>query len=113
MTEHIKVTDHNMHNQNHGHSFVISASTPFGSEDYLLLIDDLAQEAEISNQRGSVKFKGYSVEQDSFCAKFDVETPMTTNIEIAFQKLEGMDIYTGKVKIGEFMTAPIKVKRHL
>lgn len=101
-----------MHNKNNGNGFVISASTPFGSEDYLLLIDYLAQEAEISNPRGSVKFKDYSVEQDSFCAKFDVETPMTTNIKIAFQKVEGMDVYTGKVKIGEFMTAPITVRRN-
>jgi hypothetical protein len=101
-----------MHNQNYGNSFVISASTPFGSEDFLLLIDDMTKEAEISNQRGSAKFKSYSLEEDSFCAKFDVETPMTTNIEIAFKKLDGMDIYTGKVSIGEFMTAPITVKRH-
>jgi hypothetical protein len=102
-----------MHSTNYGHSFAISASTPFGSEDFLLLIDDISNEAEISNQRGNAKFKSYSIEQDSFCAKFDVDTPMTTSIEIAFQKLEGTDIYTGKVKIGEFMTAPIKVKRHL
>jgi hypothetical protein len=102
-----------MHSENYGHSFVISASTPFGSEDFLLLIDDIAKEAEISNQRGSAKFKDYSIEQDSFCATFNVETPMTTSIEIAFQKLDGKDIYTGKVNIGGFMTTPITVKRHL
>lgn len=101
-----------MHNEKYVHSFIISASTPFGSEDYQLLIDDLAKEAEISNQRGSVKFKSYSVEDESFCAKFDVETPMTTSVDIAFTKLEGMDIYTGKVKIGEFMITSIIVKRH-
>lgn len=102
-----------MHNENYGHSFVISASTPFGVEDYLLLIDDLAKMAEISNERGRVTFSNYSVEQDSFCAKFDIETPMTTTVEIAFQKSTIGEIYTGKVKIGEFMTTPLTVKRHL
>lgn len=102
-----------MHNKNYGHSFTIKAHTPFGSEDLLLLVDDLAEEAEISTKRGAVKIKNYSVEQDSFSAKFDVDTPMTASVKINFARLVGDSHYSGKIQIGEYMSVPIIVRRHL
>jgi hypothetical protein len=102
-----------MHNKNHGHSFTIKAHTPFGGDDFLLLIDDIAKEAEISTQRGSVKIQKYVVSEDSFSAEFDVNTPMDASVRIGFSKLVGDDYYSGKIHIGEYLSVPIIARRHL
>ena len=96
----------------YAHSFTISVDTPFGQEDYLLLIDELSQEAEISTQRGSAKFKNYKVDGSSFSANFDIDTPMTASVAIQFSKTNDSDEFSGSVSVGKFLCTSLKAKRH-
>ncbi len=99
-------------NIKYAHSFTVTAHTPFGDDEYLFLVDELAGELEVSTQRGSVKTKKYIVGEDLLEADFCIETPMTTSVHISFKKNESEQKYVGIVEIGEFLSTPVTAKRH-
>ncbi len=105
-------TQNIIHDKQYAHSFVISVDTPFGQEDYLLLIDEVSGEAEISTQRGSAKFSTYSIDESSFSACFDIDTPMTTSVSMGFNKMDNSELFAGTVSVGEFVTTTLTAKRH-
>lgn len=102
----------NFDHKKYAHSFVLTAHTPFGGEDHLLLIDEVFGEAEISTDRGSKKFTTYEVGDSSFSANFEINTPMTTSVSIQFSKVDDSEEFAGTVSIGKFFKTNLTAKRH-
>ncbi len=104
--------DYNIEHKRYAHSFIVTVNTPFGDEDYLLLVDDVSNEAEISTNRGSVKFASYSLTDSSFSADFKIDTPMTASVSLEFGKDSNSDLFFGTVSVGEFVKTTLTAKRH-
>ena len=82
---------------------LIKASTPFGSEDYRLSIEE-GNPACVSFRENTVEIPNYKFSETGFHAIFDIAVPMTTSVLLTFMKDVGKDTYSGIAKIGSFAT---------
>lgn len=90
----------------------VKVETPFGIEDYALVIDefDLAVEyseeitGRVSNQKDSVSFDNGKVVNDIFTCSFDTEFPIKSKVFIQIDKLEEDKIF-GHLTIDQYLTA--------
>jgi hypothetical protein len=90
----------------------VKVETPFGTEDYTLVIDefDLALEyregitGRVSNQKDSVSFNNGRVVNNMFACSFDTEFPIKSKVFIQIDKLE-KDKMFGYLTIDQYLTA--------
>lgn len=82
---------------------LIKASTPFGSEDYRLSIEE-GNPACVSFRDNTVEIPNYTFSEVGFHAVFNIDVPMTTSVLLTFMKDIDKDTYSGIAKIGNFAT---------
>jgi hypothetical protein len=82
---------------------LIKASTPFGSEDYRLSIEE-GNPARVSFRDNTVEITNYKFSDTGFHAIFDIAVPMTTSVLLTFMKDINKNTYSGIAKIGNFAT---------
>lgn len=88
----------------------VKVQTPFGTEDYTLVVDEFNLNSEqkdlitglVSNQKDSISFNNGKIINNIFYCSFDTEFPIKSKVVIQINKVEENKIF-GLVKIDEYL----------